>query len=63
MTDINKADTAWPELEAVENSVTVSAEELKERNKKNLVVAGALLAFVALTFFVTIAKLATNFGT
>lgn len=62
MTETNTSETPWPELDAVQNSVTLSKEELKERGRKNLVVGAALLAFVALVFFATMAKLATNFG-
>lgn len=62
MTKNVETTKAWPELEATQNSVSLSADEIKERNKKNMVVGLALLGFVALTFFVTIAKLATNFG-
>ena len=36
MTDGSKAETAWPELEAVQNSVKLSAEELKETIKPAL---------------------------
>lgn len=62
MTEATKNDAAWPELDAMQNPVKLSKDELKERGRKNLVVAGALLAFVVLTFFVTMAKLSTNFG-
>jgi hypothetical protein len=62
MTQNIETTKAWPELEAAQNPVSLSADEIKERNKKNVVVGLALVAFVALTFFVTIAKLATNFG-
>ena len=62
MTENVETTKAWPELEAMQNPVSLSADDIKERNKKNMVVGLALLAFVALTFFVTIAKLATNFG-
>ncbi len=62
MTEASKTDAAWPELDAMQNPVKLSKDELKERGRKNLVVAGALLAFVVLTFFVTMAKLSTNFG-
>ncbi len=62
MTEATKNDAAWPELDAMHNPVTLSKEELKQRGRKNLAVGGALLAFVVLIFFVTMAKLATNFG-
>ncbi len=62
MTETSKSEAAWPELDAVENPVTLSPDELKERGRRNLAIGGALLAFVVLIFFVTMAKLATNFG-
>ena len=62
MTEVSKSDAVWPELEAMQHPVTLTKEELKERGRKNLAVGGALFVFVALIFFVTMAKLATNFG-
>lgn len=62
MTEATKNDAAWPELDAMQNPITLSKEELKQRGRKNLAVGGALLAFVVLIFFVTMAKLSTNFG-
>lgn len=62
MTETDKTGTLWPERDAVQNAVTLTAQQLKERGRRNLVIGGALLAFVVLTFFVTMAKLATNFG-
>lgn len=62
MTEANNGEASWPELDAVQNSVTLSPAELKERGRKNLAIGGALLVFVVLIFFVTMARLATNFG-
>ena len=60
MTEANKSADVWPELEV--ETVTLTAEQKKELGRKNLAVGAALFAFVALIFFVTMAKLATNFG-
>lgn len=60
MTEASKSANVWPELEA--ETVTLTAEQKKELGRKNLAVGGALFVFVALIFFVTMAKLATNFG-
>lgn len=62
MADENNREMGWPERDAMQNTVTLTADEIRERGRRNLVIGGALLAFVVLTFFVTMAKLATNFG-
>ena len=54
--------TGWGELDPDLDLTPLSAEAKAEQKKKNLVVGGALVAFVALVFFVTMAKLAQNFG-
>jgi hypothetical protein len=52
----------WAEVDPTQPTVRRSAEEKKELKKKNLVVGLALLVFVGLVFFVTIAKLTANFA-
>ena len=62
MTD-NKSNTSgWAEVDPEAGVVKVTDEAKLELKKKNYVVAAALLAFVALVFFVSIAKLSQNFG-
>ena len=58
--DKNKM-TGWGELDPNAEATPLTLEAKAELKKKNMVVGGALLAFVALVFFVTMAKLAQNF--
>ena len=54
--------SGWGELDPDVEAKPLTAEQKRELKKKNYVVGGALFAFVALVFFVSIAKLAQNFG-
>ena len=54
--------TGWGELDPDVEARPLTPEEKAEQKKKNYVVGGALLAFVTLVFFVTMAKLSQNFG-
>ena len=58
----NPHNPGWAELDPSKQPLKVTAADKKELKKKNLVVGLCLLAFVGLVFFVTIAKLSTNFG-
>lgn len=63
MTDDRTTMAGWGELDPDVEAKPMTAAQKAELKKKNLVIGGALLAFVALVFLVTIAKLAQNFGT
>lgn len=57
-----KAYSGWGELDPDVEARALSPQEKSELKKKNYVVGAALVVFVALVFFVSIAKLSQNFG-
>lgn len=62
MSEDTHQDPGWATVDTAAGESTQSPEEKQELKKKNYVIAGALLLFVILIFFVTIAKLSSNFG-
>lgn len=46
-----------PQTDGVIDTVTLTPEELKARKRRNMWIALAIISFVVLVFFITIAKL------